>query len=635
MGAHHTWVGRCGIRRPLYVLGTPAEAGLSLIRASRYAALDLLSPAPARTHMPHFLSDAIGSLVLMDLLGGSRWDAPAASYYCNTAAGGGGCDAAAAAAPANVALYLERAAFNSSWVAAFARLMAKAADAPPRPPPPPPPDGGGGAAGGDAAATAAAAAAAAAVTRPITGVTYLDRERVFALGDAVGDGAKPTAVCYRSLLSTAHVFWRMPRAAVGDANPFFAAARLPRTTRLQAEAAAVTAAGAAAHAAATSAGDGAGAADAAAAAAMTAAAAAAAAAPCTITVTLNSRAGQRRLTQTAQLGAAITALAAGHNHFFAPPRVAVRVTEAHFEGMPFAAQQAAMRATDVLVASHGAGLTNMVFLRPGSAVLEVYPFAYTAELFAQMADFLGLAHTAVVAAPDGPAYKACLANYNGAADAFAKGGALPPPLAAAFAEWDAAVAGGNTGPGRLRLERADNDGPVRRRRWCVRWQSLSVDVPAVAKAAWERGLALCAARGSGAPPPQAQPPPPPPPPPPSPAGAAAATASAPSAAAAGAPPVPAHPPAAAAAADAAAPDGGGGGDGGSGDGDSGGGGGGGDGGAAAGAPAGAAADEGEAVAAGGTAPAGGDAGGGAPDAAAAVAPASMTSYVADAHAAGD
>eukprot|EP00170_Pyropia_yezoensis_P006420 contig_26167_g6441 len=116
-------------------------------------------------------------------------------------------------------------------------------------------------------------------------------------------------------------------------------------------------------------------------------------------MTLNSRAGDRQLVQTKELAAAITALAAGHNHFFAPPRVDVTVSEAHFENMTFAAQRAAMRATDVLVASHGAGLTNVIFLRP----------------------------------------------------------------AAAFAEWDAAVADGNTGPGRLRLERADNDGPVRRR----------------------------------------------------------------------------------------------------------------------------------------------------------------------------
>lgn len=480
MAAHHTWVGRCGIRRPLYVLGNPAaEARLHLIRSSRYAALDLLSPAPLRTHMPHFLSDAIAPLVFMDLLAGSRWEG-AATRYCATASGAA-CEPDVVPATANLALYLERGSFNNSWVTSFARLMAKAGEAPPLV------RAGDGTADGTAPADAA---------RPIRGMTFLDRERGFALGATVGPASTaPTGVCFRSILSTAHVFWRMPRSALRDANPFFAAARQPRTSRLEEETAAVTAATANAATAAAADGGGGGAADGA--TAGRDAAAAAAAAPCAIHMTLNSRAGERQLVQTKELAAAITALAAGHNHFFAPPRVDVTVSEAHFENMTFAAQRAAMRATDVLVASHGAGLTNVVFLRPGTSVIEVYPFAYTAELFAQLAEFLGLPHTAVVAAADSHAYKACVAAYNGAADAYAAGGVLPPPLAAAFAEWDAAVADGNTGPGRLRLERADNDGPVRRRRWCVRRQSLVVDVPAVAKAAWERGLALCTARGTG------------------------------------------------------------------------------------------------------------------------------------------
>jgi hypothetical protein len=51
----------------------------------------------------------------------------------------------------------------------------------------------------------------------------------------------------------------------------------------------------------------------------------------------------------------------------------------HAFGGGFAADAAAMRETDVLVGVHGAGLTNLGFLRPGSTVVEVRPGAFLAS----------------------------------------------------------------------------------------------------------------------------------------------------------------------------------------------------------------------------------------------------------------
>ena len=52
------------------------------------------------------------------------------------------------------------------------------------------------------------------------------------------------------------------------------------------------------------------------------------------------------------------------------------VCSLHAWGGGLAADVAAMQATDVLVAVHGAGLTNMGFLRPGASVIEVRPAAF-------------------------------------------------------------------------------------------------------------------------------------------------------------------------------------------------------------------------------------------------------------------
>ena len=43
----------------------------------------------------------------------------------------------------------------------------------------------------------------------------------------------------------------------------------------------------------------------------------------------------------------------------------------HFENMTFAEQVSSLRFTRVLVSMHGAGLSNIIFLQPGSPVIEL------------------------------------------------------------------------------------------------------------------------------------------------------------------------------------------------------------------------------------------------------------------------
>jgi hypothetical protein len=89
----------------------------------------------------------------------------------------------------------------------------------------------------------------------------------------------------------------------------------------------------------------------------------------------------------------------------------------------FAEQVSALFHTDVLLAAHGAALSSMVFLRPGTVVVELFPHNFRYYMYEELALLLGLryvpAEGSVVAPP-----KCCKARNplleGGAADAKGK-----------------------------------------------------------------------------------------------------------------------------------------------------------------------------------------------------------------------
>ncbi|KAK1866909.1 hypothetical protein I4F81_009421 [Pyropia yezoensis] len=167
---------------------------------------------------------------------------------------------------------------------------------------------------------------------------------------------------------------------------------------------------------------------AAAAAASTAAAAAAAAAgaravprdahratpppPCTLRLTLlNRMPGYPR-----HIPRAATLLAALRNA--STPTLRLVVSSTTFEGTPLAYQVDVMQRTDVLVAAHGAGITNALFLRSASSLVEVSPFGYAAGIFPWLArSVAALRYERVIAAPDPAVFAACLRAAFGVAAA--------------------------------------------------------------------------------------------------------------------------------------------------------------------------------------------------------------------------
>lgn len=57
----------------------------------------------------------------------------------------------------------------------------------------------------------------------------------------------------------------------------------------------------------------------------------------------------------------------------------VNVTVTEFEGMGQWETMQLMRQTDVFMGMHGAGMTNMLWTRPGAAVIQLFPYGWRLE----------------------------------------------------------------------------------------------------------------------------------------------------------------------------------------------------------------------------------------------------------------
>lgn len=178
-------------------------------------------------------------------------------------------------------------------------------------------------------------------------------------------------------------------------------------------------------------------------------------------------------------GTAAATAAAAAAEAAAPPPPPPPVTVVAFDGTPrtpFSSQRALLAATSVLIAAHGAGLSNILFLRPGSIVIEVFPFGYTPHIFEELAAQLGIVHIGIMAAPDGQGVADCLrAAHGGAGASTAAEMGLPRVLA----EWAAAAAaypsrmrrGGGPGEVLTGLVPAADDP--------LQWHGLSAVAPAL------------------------------------------------------------------------------------------------------------------------------------------------------------
>jgi Glycosyltransferase 61 len=78
----------------------------------------------------------------------------------------------------------------------------------------------------------------------------------------------------------------------------------------------------------------------------------------------------------------------------------------------FSDQVQKIQEADILVAPHGVHLSNAIFMRKGSALIEVHPFSFESGMFLSMSKQFGLSYGKVSAEPDIKTFRSCITTFN-------------------------------------------------------------------------------------------------------------------------------------------------------------------------------------------------------------------------------
>lgn len=158
------------------------------------------------------------------------------------------------------------------------------------------------------------------------------------------------------------------------------------------------------------------------------------------------------------------------------------------QDMSFARRMRCLQKADILIAPHGSHLSDMIFLRTSSAVIELQPFGLNSRMFRGLARQLSLTYGQIVAAPDLDSFRVCMKNSN-THDKNVSLHLLMAKVQAASDEFR------NRGRTNLRLgtdipEFQDLNNVKR----CARQQTLKVSPESLTSAIWSQATKICAGR---------------------------------------------------------------------------------------------------------------------------------------------
>lgn len=172
------------------------------------------------------------------------------------------------------------------------------------------------------------------------------------------------------------------------------------------------------------------------------------------------------------------------------PYMSIQSEVVFFENSSFHEQVGMAQEANIIIASHGEANTNVVFLRPGSALIEILPFGYSSGPYNDLARIFGVEYTKIVAEPDDEVFKSCITHFNPKASSerdkfleswIAKASKVRARTILASAESNFSF--------------ASNDDPrlqgVEKARQCMGFQRLSFNVKDLAKQAVEIGMKQC------------------------------------------------------------------------------------------------------------------------------------------------
>lgn len=261
-----------------------------------------------------------------------------------------------------------------------------------------------------------------------------------------------TATCFRSLLVGESKFKDLPPNAFDAAtSPFFARSGIDRTPRQR-----------------SSAED-----------------------ACEITIGVMKKSGARALTPVDALRTKIANIAATA---LPSATVTVEVLEPANKDVTFSEQTKRLAMVDILLGGTSSSLANMAFMRVGSSVFEVFPFAWQPPTFGDLAHVLGLRHKPVFAIPQTDEFRACMEHevFQLRKQGRLTGEANPKWVGEAEQMW--ATAAGEfalSGQSPLLLNSDTRGVSNFHTRSCARHQSLDFNVDDVAKAVLLEARNIC------------------------------------------------------------------------------------------------------------------------------------------------
>ena len=164
--------------------------------------------------------------------------------------------------------------------------------------------------------------------------------------------------------------------------------------------------------------------------------------------------------------------------------VKLNTTVAYFEKLSFLEQLNVMQNVDILVATHGAALANLLFARLDTPVIEVFPFGYFPSTFERLAQAMHLRYAYVIGAPESKHFLECVEK---------RGVALKNSwlTSQGITKWNEAIGLWRTGKKRVLFADTWHKESLIPAKRCVRTQRITVDAVATAQLVLRYAQGIC------------------------------------------------------------------------------------------------------------------------------------------------
>lgn len=217
--------------------------------------------------------------------------------------------------------------------------------------------------------------------------------------------------------------------------------------------------------------------------------------PCSVKVLILNRYGKRYIEGSEKLSEAIAAYGALVNQ--ADERVSIQSEVVFFENSSFHEQVSVMQEAGVVVASHGDGNANFIFLRRKSRIFEILPFGFASDVYKNISRTYGSTHAFVWSQPDRDVFSSCVKHFNPNSSEEREIFLSRWQIAAThFTEETLRRKANILNEYTVPEEDKENPRALRRLRQCASYQRISVDVRHLAKMVANAAADMCEVKGN-------------------------------------------------------------------------------------------------------------------------------------------